>query len=237
MISITTKSPYALRALAELGARARDRCRSANSRAGATSPSSSSSSCSRPCAAPACSTHSGASRAATRSRVSHRDHRARGRRTARRRVGRDAEASSVRPPVRPATCSSARRSRTSSSASAGRRAGDVLHLEARTSCACASPGLLGRVLLATRPRTDRTYARARGATSTGRLVAAWPALLPNGVTSEMRRKRRNCVKAHARPPMISVHNPRSRSMVARPDSIGEVAGSKPADRLSSAALV
>ena len=49
MISITSKSPYAVLALAELRAqrRARSPCRSASSRAGATCRCSSSSSCSR----------------------------------------------------------------------------------------------------------------------------------------------------------------------------------------------
>ena len=53
MLSITSKSPYALRALAELArAGGAARSRSASSPAAATSRSSSSSSCSRCCAAP-----------------------------------------------------------------------------------------------------------------------------------------------------------------------------------------
>ena len=133
MISITTKSPYALHALAELGrSAATARCRSASSPAAATSRSSSSSSSSRSCAAPASCAPSAASRAATPSPATPREI------TVLEVVelldgplGRDAEgifaeaAAAARDVLAPTTDRRRRRAR----GARGRR-GDVLHLKA-----------------------------------------------------------------------------------------------------------
>ena len=150
MLSITTKSPYAIRALAELARPAATaRSRSASSPAAATSRSSSSSSSSRSCAAPASCAPSAASRAATLRPRPARDHRPRGRRAARRPLGADAEGifAEAAEAARAVLADHDRRRRRPREPGGGRD--DVLHLSRGMDrftggCLCGNVRIVGR---------------------------------------------------------------------------------------------